>query len=104
MPSQTNGCAAPAGGLGLVGRDLTREAVIQGTVLQSGRPVPAAYVRLLDRSGEFTAEVQTDNEGAFRFFAGEGTWTLRVLVPATDVVDRVVHAATGAISEVTITV
>ena len=41
--------------------------------------MPAAYVRLLDSTGEFTAEVVTSATGDFRFFAAPGTWTLSVL-------------------------
>jgi len=59
--------------------DLTSETVIQGQVLREGSPVPAAYVRLLDAGGEFTAEVKTSAEGRFRFFAAPGQWTLRAL-------------------------
>lgn len=58
---------------------MTKETVIQGRVVRDGAPVAAAYVRLLDGGGEFTAEVQTSAEGAFRFFAAPGNWTLRVL-------------------------
>ena len=42
-------------------------------------PVAGAYVRLLDATGEFTAEVVTSAAGQFRFFAAPGTWTLRAL-------------------------
>ena len=73
-------CGAPTQGTGgLEGVDLTRETVIQGRVLRAGAPLPAAYVRLLDGTGEFTAEVKTSAEGYFRFFAAPGDWTLRVL-------------------------
>ena len=41
--------------------------------------VGGGYVRLLDASGEFTAEVVTSPEGLFRFFAAPGQWTLRAL-------------------------
>ena len=41
--------------------------------------MPAAYVRLLDGTGEFTAEVVTSATGDFRFFAAPGTWTLSVM-------------------------
>jgi hypothetical protein len=41
--------------------------------------VPAAYVRLLDSTGEFTAEVVTSATGDYRFFAAPGAWTLSVL-------------------------
>ena len=46
-----------------------------------------AYVRLLDRTGEFTAEVPTSATGHFRFFAGPGEWTLRTLAPRIEPVD-----------------
>ncbi|MBA2414817.1 MAG: DUF1416 domain-containing protein [Geodermatophilaceae bacterium] len=72
-------CGAPSQGQGLEGVDLSTETVIQGEVTRDGSPVPAAYVRLLDASGEFTAEVQSSAQGHFRFFAAPGSWTLRVL-------------------------
>lgn len=76
-------CGAPTQGTaGLEGVDMSRETVIQGRVVADEAPVAAAYVRLLDGSGEFTAEVQTSAEGHFRFFAAPGDWTLRVLSPA----------------------
>lgn len=72
-------CGAPAGGLSVEGLDLDAETVIQGVVSRAGQPVPAAYVRLLDASGEFTAEVVTSATGGFRFFARPGDWTVRAL-------------------------
>ncbi len=62
-------CGATEGGLSLDGVDVAKEAVIQGQVLRGEDPVPNAYVRLLDRTGEFTAEVPTSATGHFRFFA-----------------------------------
>jgi uncharacterized GH25 family protein len=96
-------CGATKGGLSLDGVDVNKEAVVQGQVLKDGQPVPNAYVRLLDRTGEFTAEVPTSASGHFRFFAGNGEWTLRTLAPASETVDRKVDAAVGAVAEVTIT-
>lgn len=72
-------CGAPAQDQNLEGVDLSKETVIHGLVLRDGAPVPAVYVRLLDASGEFTAEVQCSAEGYFRFFAAPGSWTLRAL-------------------------
>jgi uncharacterized GH25 family protein len=95
-------CGATAGGLSLDGVDVAKEAVVQGQVVRDGRPVPNAYVRLLDRTGEFTAEVPTSATGHFRFFAGDGEWTLRTLAPQTETVDQVVKAAVGSVAEVTI--
>jgi hypothetical protein len=59
--------------------DVTKETVIYGVVSKNHAPVPAAYVRLLDRSGEFTAEVVTSATGDYRFYAAPGAWTLSVL-------------------------
>jgi uncharacterized GH25 family protein len=97
-------CGATAGGLSLDGVDLAKEAVVQGQVVRDGEPVPNAYVRLLDRTGEFTAEVPTSATGHFRFFANTGRWTLRTLAPRADVVDRAVDATVGKVAEVTIAI
>jgi hypothetical protein len=102
-------CGAIEGGLSLDGVNVAKEAIIQGTVLRadaSGQQVPVenAYVRLLDRTGEFTAEVPTNANGQFRFFAGDGEWTLRTLAPRAEVVDKRVTAQVGSIAEVTIPV
>ena len=59
--------------------DVTKETVIYGTVSKDDAPVPGAYVRLLDSTGEFTAEVLTSATGDYRFFAAPGDWTLSVL-------------------------
>jgi uncharacterized GH25 family protein len=95
-------CGATAGGLSLDGIDVAKEAVVQGQVVREGEPVPNAYVRLLDRTGEFTAEVPTSATGHFRFFANTGRWTLRTLAPRAEVVDQPVEAEVGRVAEVTI--
>lgn len=97
-------CGAVKGGPSLDGVDVANQAVIQGIVTRDGQPVGNAYVRLLDRTGEFTAEVPTSATGQFRFFAGPGEWTLRTLAPRTDSVDRAVTAATGVVAEVAVAV
>jgi uncharacterized GH25 family protein len=97
-------CGAKEGGLSLDGVNVAKEAVIQGQVLRGDEPVANAYVRLLDRSGEFTAEVPTSATGHFRFFAGDGEWTLRTLAPQAQPVDTRVVAATGSVAEVQVLV
>ena len=92
-------CGATTGGLSVAGIDVTKEAVIQGRVLRGDAPVAGGHVRLLDSGGEFPAGVPTSATGHFRFFAGDGTWTLRTLAPGTKV-DRTVLAARGTVSEV----
>ena len=93
-------CGATAGGPSTAGLDLTDESVVQGIVTRGGEPVAGAYVRLLDSSGEFTAEVPTSATGQFRFFAAPGSWTLRALAAASDPVDRAVVAQRGEVAEV----
>jgi hypothetical protein len=90
-----------AGGPAIFGVDTTKEAVIEGVVTSAGEPVSPAYVRLLDASGEFTAEVPTSPSGEFRFFAAPGAWTVRVLAPGASV-DRAVHATVGEVAQVAV--
>ena len=95
-------CGATTGGLSLDGINVAKEAIIQGVVTRDGQPVDRAYVRLLDRSGEFTAEVPTSATGQFRFFAAPGEWTLRTLAPKAEINDKKVVAATGIVQEVSV--
>ena len=95
-------CGATEGGLSLDGVDVAKEAIIQGQVTKADQPVGNAYVRLLDRTGEFTAEVPTSATGHFRFFAGPGEWTLRTLAPKSEPVDTKVTAAKGVVAEVAV--
>ncbi|MDQ6687179.1 MAG: DUF1416 domain-containing protein [Actinomycetota bacterium] len=102
-------CGATEGGLSLDGVNVSKEAIIQGQVVRRSElgitdPVGNAYVRLLDRSGEFTAEVPTSVTGHFRFFAGPGEWTLRTLAPRSEPVDRQVTAAVGDVAEVAVAI
>ena len=97
-------CGAPKQGGTLAGIDLDTQTVIQGQVWHDGAPVSGAYVRLLDETDEFTAEVVTSPEGEFRFFAAPGEWTLRTLAPKADVVDKKVVAQQGVVAEVPIAI
>lgn len=82
-------CGATPGGPDLAGIDLSQQAVIQGVVIRegasdsvpNGTPASTGYVRLLDRDGEFVAEVPLNDQGQFRFFAAPGEWRVRALVP-----------------------
>ena len=71
------------------------EAVIHGFVTRDGSPFGGAYVRLLDSTGEFTAEVQSSATGYFRFYAAAGPWTLRTLWRGTSAVETAVQAERG---------
>lgn len=57
----------------------TDQVVLAGKVQAGEQPVGGAFVRLLDSSGEFTAEVVASPEGDFRFYAAPGEWTVRAL-------------------------
>jgi len=61
------------------GVDINQQSVVQGKVCVGTEPVGGAFVRLLDSSGEFTAEVITSPAGDFRFYAAPGSWTVRAL-------------------------
>jgi hypothetical protein len=92
----------PDRALQLEGIDVSKETVIEGRVAASGGDaVSGAYVRLLDSTGEFTAEVVTSEEGEFRFFAAPGQWTLRALSSA-GAGQATVEAALGSASQVQI--
>jgi hypothetical protein len=67
----------------------------------NGTAVTNGHVRLLDASGEFTAEVPTNNDGQFRFFAAPGAWTLVVQAPGARV-EQVVIAAQGTPTDLVI--
>jgi hypothetical protein len=103
MTSPSNiaaGCAAPDQSAPIpAGVDLEKETVITGIVSAAdGATVGGAYVRLLDSSGEFTAEVVSSPEGVFRFFAAPGSWTLRALSRSGN--GQVVVDATRGVNEV----
>ncbi len=102
-------CGATPGGPSLDGIDLTKQTVIQGVILKdgvddsvpNGVAVTNGHVRLLDASGEFTAEVPTNLEGQFRVFAAPGSWTLVVQAPGARVEQKIV-AAQGTPTDVVI--
>ncbi len=104
-------CGARPGGPSLDGVDLTQQTVIQGVILRdgssdnvpNGAAVTSAYVRLLDASGEFTAEVPTDSEGQFRFFAAPGAWTLVVQAPGARI-EQKIFAQQGEATDLVITI
>ena len=99
-------CGAPeqAEGLpALTAEQIGEQAVVQGLVVAGGEAVPGAYVRLLDSSGEFVAEVRTSATGHFRFFAADGDWTLSVMAPGGVTGTATVSAARGRVAESEIT-
>ena len=79
------------------------EAVVHGFVTRDGSPFGGAYVRLLDTTGEFTAEVQSSATGYFRFYAAAGDWTLRTLYRGGSV-DTAVTAEQGSAVEAQVVV
>ncbi len=99
----SEGCGAPAGGAPLPA-GAGSQALVQGRVTQNGTAVPVGYARLLNEGGEFVAEVPLGDDGAFRFFAAPGTWTLRVLAPGGVRAERTVCADTGKVAELEVAV
>jgi hypothetical protein len=103
-------CGARPGGPSTDGIDLTKQTVIQGLILRDGNSdsvpngvaVTNGHVRLLDSTGEFTAEVPTNNEGQFRFFASPGSWTLVVQAPGARV-EKSISADRGVATDLVIT-
>ena len=89
-----SGCGAPIQGLALEGIDVAKETIIQGTVTSDGTGLGGAYVRLLDGTGEFTAEVVSSATGGFRFYAAPGRWTVRAL-SALGTGEATIDAGTG---------
>ena len=96
-----DGCGAPQQTSTAVAED-TDQVVVTGKVRAGSAAVGGAFVRLLDASGEFTAEVVTSPEGEFRFFAAPGDWKLRSLAPAGRG-ERVVSASVG-LNETTVAI
>ena len=102
-------CGAKPGGPSLDGIDISKQTVIQGLILRdgiedsvpNGAAVSNGYVRLLDTHGEFTAEVPTNKEGQFRFFAAPGKWTLIVQAPGSRV-EREITAEAGLLNDLVI--
>ncbi len=68
---------------------------LHGRVVRSGTPVEGAYVQLIGPSGEFTAEVRTDESGRFLFYPVPGSWTLRGFLPGGTRVEREVELGAG---------
>ncbi len=76
----SDGCGAPTQSAQLPANiDLTTQVVLAGKVVAGERPVPGAFVRLLNADGDFAGEVVASNDGDFRFFAAPGNWTVRAL-------------------------
>jgi len=75
----SDGCGAPDQATVDPDADTNGQVVVAGTVNGTDGPLGGAYVRLLDSDGEFAGEVQTSQQGAFRFYAAPGDWTVRAL-------------------------
>lgn len=74
-------CGAVVGGVSLDQVNVSTQSVIQGVISKDGAPAKVGYVRLLDPTDEFVAEVPVSQQGEFRFFAAPGKWTVVALVP-----------------------
>ncbi|MGH3376453.1 MAG: DUF1416 domain-containing protein [Actinoallomurus sp.] len=68
---------------------------LHGRVSNGGQPVEGAYVQLIGPSGEFTAEVRTDESGRFLFYPIPGAWSLRVSLPGGAHREKLVNISDG---------
>jgi hypothetical protein len=75
---------------------------LHGRVTRSGQPVEGAYVQLIGPSGDFTAEVRTDESGRFLFYPMAGAWEVRVSMPGGSHLEKAVTIADGQSVEVQI--
>ena len=97
------GCGAAPGGLPIP-QDVGGQAIVEGQVTKDGVALPVGYARLLDKGGDFVAEVPLGEDGGFRFFAAPGSWTLRVLAPGNVRAEREVSADIGKVTELEVAV
>ncbi len=103
VQASAGGCGAPAGGVKITD-GAGNQAIVQGHVTSAGTPVHSGYARLLNKDGEFVAEVPLGEDGGFVFYAATGDWRLRVLAPGGINVDQVVSAQVGKITELDLAV
>lgn len=99
-----DGCGATEGGVQVDDTALASQAVVAGTVRSADGPAYPAYVRLLNDSGDFVAEVPTAADGGFRFYAAPGEWTVRVLAPGREAVQQTVSTDVGKVARVALQV
>ena len=79
MPVRSCRLSTPLLGRSRLGENPLARRRIDGDNSETRQPVGGAFVRLLDSSDEFTAEVVASATGDFRFFAAPGSWTVRAL-------------------------
>ncbi|GAC1330769.1 MAG: hypothetical protein NVSMB17_08400 [Candidatus Dormibacteria bacterium] len=80
--------------------DFVGTNAVYGTVRKGDTPLEGAYVRLTGSQDEFVAEVRTGADGAFKFWAVPGDWTVSCLAPAEERLQQEVTLAGGASAEV----
>ena len=73
---------------------------LHGKVRHGGEPVEGAYVQLVGPSGDFTAEVRTDESGRFLFYPVAGVWIVRGFLPGGHRVEQPVILADGQNAEI----
>lgn len=73
---------------------LKTQAVIEGRVSLEGGPAKG-YVRLLDSSDEFVAEVPLNSEGQYRFFARPASWKVKVILAGKTAENQVAITSFG---------
>ena len=82
----------------LVGRGRL-ETEVAGRVTRGGDPAPRAYIRILDRTGEFAAEVWCGPGGEFKLELPPGEWRLVCLAPKVRL-EQMLHLDPGDHTEI----
>ena len=75
---------------------------LHGRICRGADPVEGAYVQLIGPSGDFTAEVRTDESGRFLFYPVAGSWQLRASVPGGEHASRNLQLAEGQTLDVVV--
>ena len=68
---------------------------LHGRICRGPEPVEGAYVQLIGPSGDFTAEVRTDESGRFLFYPVAGSWVVRGFLPGGHHLERTVQLTEG---------
>ena len=93
-------CGATKGGLSVAGHRRHQGSGHPGPRAAGRRArSPARTSGCSTRPASSPPRCPTSATGHFRFFAGDGSWTLRTLAPGAKV-DRAVVAARGSVAEI----
>ena len=70
---------------------MTRESRIAGTIFRAGNPLGQAFVWCAGPSGEFVAEVRSEDDGTYELYVNPGDWNVTAFAAGTDRVEKTAH-------------